>query len=206
MQPWDGSGSMDKLTEGVYDQRPKSWSPDGQHLAYVESHPETGEDIYVLRMEDWQSEPFANTEYHEHCPEFSPDGRWLAYISNESGQGEVYVRPFPGPGGKVMISTNGGRSPLWAPNGRELYYRDPAGTKVMAVEITTEPSFNAGIPRLLFEVENVHISTARNYDISTDGRRFLMQVVPEVEIVRARQMRAVLNWFEELKRLVPTEN
>ena len=136
---------------------------------------------------------------------FSPDGNWLAYVSNESGSNEVYVQPYPGPGGKRQISTDGGAEPVWARDSGELFYRD--GSQMIAVDITTEPTFSAGTPRLLFE-GNYQVSTAviANYDITPDGQRFLMIQDGEEQEGAATQINVVLNWFEELKQKVPTGN
>jgi Tol biopolymer transport system component len=96
-----------------------------------------------------REEPFLQTEFDEYHPMISPDGRWLAYVSNESGQLEVYGQPFPEGGRKWLISTAGGDEPLWAPDGRELFYRD--GDKLMVVSVETEPELSPKSPRVLFE-------------------------------------------------------
>ena len=145
----DGSGGLERLTTSEYLQAPNSWSPDGQLLAFVEIDPATGYGHWVLRMSDRKAQPFLRTPFNEGAPRFSPDGRWLAYVSDESGRYEVYVQPYPGPGGKWQISTDGGTEPAWNRNGRELFYR--SGDKMMAVDIATQPSFAAGKPRMLFE-------------------------------------------------------
>ena len=147
--------------------------------------------------------PFLQTRFGEAGAVFSPDGHWLAYTSDESGRYEVYVRPFPGPGGKWMISNEGGDEPVWAKNGKELFYRN--GDKMMAVEITTQPTFRAGTPTLLFEGQYIHQAGLfrADYDITPDGQRFLMIQPGEQEA--ATQINVVLNWFEELKRLVLTD-
>jgi Tol biopolymer transport system component len=141
----DGSGGLERLTTGEYLQAPHSWSTDGQVLAFVEIDPTTGIDIWVLRLGDRKAQPFLRTPFNEGKPRFSPDGCWLAYISDESGRYEIYVQPYPGPGGKWQISTEGGAEPMWNPNGRELFYC--SGDKMMAVDIATQPSFSAGKPR-----------------------------------------------------------
>ncbi len=107
----DGSGGLERLTTSQYPQVPMSWSPDGQLLAFIEVNPSTQRDIWVLRMSDRKAQPFLRTRFDESVPRFSPDGRWLAYISNESGRYEIYVQPYPGPGGKWQISTEGGTEP-----------------------------------------------------------------------------------------------
>jgi len=202
MQPLDGSGPMERLTTSEYSQRPQSWSPDGKYLAFVEYHPLEGTNIWILQMEDRQLLPFLKTEFSESCAEFSPDGKWLAYFSNESGRDEVYVRPFPGSGGKIIISTNGGSGPIWALDGGELFYT--LGDNLMSVKVTTEPEFQADKPQLLFEAEDMFITGLRNFDISLVDLRFLMQEIDSLESTTVKQMHLVLNWFKELKSLVPS--
>jgi serine/threonine protein kinase/Tol biopolymer transport system component len=199
----DGSGGLERLATSEYVTAPMSWSPDGQILAFIEINPTTGFDIWVLRMGDRKAQPFLRTRFNETSPRFSPDGRWLAYISDESGRYEIYVQPYPGPGGKWQISTEGGMEPIWNRNGREMFYRN--GNKMMAVDIATQPGFAAGKPRILFEgpYEPPPIPIA-NYDVSPDGQRFLMLKPSESVGTAPTQINVVLNWFEELKQKVPT--
>src|SRR5579864_6838001 len=193
----DGSGGLEQLAKGDYNQYESSWSPDGQILAFVEANPTTGYDIWVLRMSDRKAQPFLRTRFNEATPRFSPDGRWLAYMSDESGRFEIYVQPYPGPGGKWQISTEGGTEAVWNPNGRELFYR--SGNKMMAVDITTQPGFSAGKSRMLFEGQYQPTpTTSPNYDVSSDnGQRFLM-LKPVEQAAGPTQINVVLNWFEEL--------
>jgi Tol biopolymer transport system component len=201
-QPADGSGALERLTTSEYTDAAMSWSPNGQLLAFIEITPSTGYDIWVLRISDRKPQPFLRTPFNESVPQFSPDGRWLAYISDESGRFEVYVQPYPGPGGKWQISTGGGTEPVWNPNGRELFYR--SGGKMMAVDIATQPGFSAGKPRVLFEGQYQPTpATFPNYDVSPDGQRFLMLKASESAETAPTQINVVLNWFEELKRRVP---
>jgi eukaryotic-like serine/threonine-protein kinase len=206
----DGSGGLERLTTSEHNHVPHSWSPDGQLLAFFEINPTTGYDIWVLRMGDpspgsgqvRKAQLFLRTQFNESVPRFSPDGHWLAYISDESGRWEIYVQPYPGPGGKWQISTEGGTEPVWNRNGRELFYR--SGNKMMAVDITTQPGFAAGKPRMLFEGQYVPTpATSPNYDVSPDGQRFLMLKPSESTEAAPTQINVVLNWFEELKRRVP---
>jgi len=206
----DGSGGLERLTTSGYTNLPLSFSPDGQLLAFTEVNPTTGYDLWVLRLGDpsassgqvRKAQPFLQTPFNESAPRFSPDGRWLAYISNESGRYEIYVQPYPGPGGKWQISTGGGTEPEWNPNGRELFYR--SGDKVMAVDITTQPDFAVGKPRVLFEaLYEPSPLTTPNYDVSPDGQRFLMLKPTEQAQAAPTQINVVLNWFEELKQKVP---
>ena len=159
----------------------------------------------MLRLSDRKAEPFLRTPFEEGGARFSPDGRWLAHVSNESGGPEVYVQPYPGPGGKWQISTDGGTEPVWNRNGRELFYR--SGNRMMAVETTMQPSFSAGKPRMLFEgpyftteFPNMTVS----YDVSADGQRFLVVKETDAASRSAAQINVVQNWTEELKRRVPT--
>ena len=198
----DGSGGLERLTAGAYTQVPLSFSPDGQFLAYFEVNPATQRDIWVLRMGDRKAQPFLQTPYDEAVPRFSPDGHWLAYISNESGRYEIYVQPFPGPGGKWQISTEGGEEPEWNPKGGELFYR--SGDKMMAVDIITQPAFAVGKPRMLFEGRYEHaVVPSVDYAVSADGQRFLMLKPIEEAGSAPTHINVVLNWFEELKQKVP---
>ncbi len=203
-KPVDGSGTEEQLTSGDHNQTPGSWSPDGQVLFYADSDPVTREDLWVLPLEgERQARPFLQTPFRESAAHISPDGQWLAYFSDESGRSEIYVQPFPDPGGKRQVSTEGGGEAVWARNGRELFYRN--GDKMMAVDIQTQPTFSAGKPRLLFETSpSLLTHTLGAFDVTPDGQRFLMVKLSEQELP-ATQLTVVLNWFEELKRLVPTD-
>jgi serine/threonine-protein kinase len=204
-QKADGSGGLERLSAGEYPQISMSWSPDGQLLAFQENNPKTQKDLWVVRASDGKAEPFLRTRFTEGGAHFSPVGHWLAYVSDESGRPEIYVQPYPGPGGKWQISTDGGTEPQWNRNGRELFYRN--GDKMMAVETTTQPSFSAGNPHVLFEgryLARMFPLTTISYDVSADGQRFLM--IKETEQAQsAAQINVVLNWQEELKRRVPTK-
>jgi serine/threonine protein kinase/Tol biopolymer transport system component len=208
----DGSGGLEQLTSSENIHAPNSFSPDGQQLAYHEVSPTAQRDIWLVRTSDpsegsgqvRKTQPLLQTPLDEAVARFSPDGHWLAYISNESGRYEVYVQAYPGPGGKYQISTDGGTEPVWNPKGRELFYRN--GNKMMAVEITSQPTFKAGAPRMLFEgqFEPGPFQIA-NYDVSPDGQRFLM-IKPDEQSSSSSptQIVVVQNWFEELKQKVPT--
>jgi hypothetical protein len=197
----DGSGKPERLCcEGGRGTGVSSWSPDGE-LTAGGGAGATG-DLHVWRRGDAGPQVLRETPSGEGAAMFSPNGHWLAYASNESGRSEIYLEPYPGPGAKERISTEGGTEPMWNRNGRELFYR--AGNRMMAVDITTEPAFSAGKPKILFErqYEPTLISNA-NYDVSADGQRFLM-LKGEIEEAAPTQINVVLNWFDELKRLVPT--
>ena len=202
-QPADGSQPMERLTTSGYRQDPGSFSPDGATLAFLEFRPETGEDILLLDLRNRRVMPFLNSRANEIQPEFSPDGRWMAYVSDESGRDDVYVRPYPGPGGKWLISQEGGTEPVWARNGKQLFYRRQ--NQVWKVDVRTDTSFTAGKPRLLFEALRFAWGwPSRSWDISPDGQRFLMVKQEERKPQPVTEMILVLNWFEDLRRLCPT--
>jgi serine/threonine-protein kinase len=202
----DGSGTAERLTTSEFRQNPGSFSPDGKTLAfqqYLEGS-ETSRDIWVLPLTGArEASPLLQTRFNESGPLISPDGHWMAYVSDESGRSEIYVQSFPARDGKWQISREGGVEPLWAPNGRELFFRNEIGNRMMIVDMSTDNGFAAGSPRLLFEGSYQRGSGAgvAQYDISPDGERFLM-IQPHQA---ASQINLVLNWFEELKRLVPTD-
>jgi Tol biopolymer transport system component len=139
---------------------------------------------------------FLDSRSQKLYPEFSPDGHWVAYRSNETGRPEIYVAPYPGSGGKFLISTEGGTTPRWSNDGRELFYRN--GDKMMAVDVQASPAFRAGTPKMLFQG-----NYANSYDVAPDGKRFLMIKPPAGGQASTGQVTVVLNWFEELRRRVP---
>ena len=199
----DGSGELEQLTTSENVQYPISFSPDGQLLAFCELNPNTGMDIWILRLSDRKAEPFIQAPGNQTEAAFSPNGRWLAYSSDESGRPEIYMQPYPGPGGRWQVSTEGGEEPVWNPNGRELFYR--SRDRMMAVDVATQPSFSAGKPRMLFS-SGLYLPSPNGfhfYDVSPDGQRFLM-IKQSEEAAALTQIVVVQNWFEELKRRVPT--
>jgi len=203
--PTDGSGPPERLIQSDFPQQPNAWSPDGGTLILQQTyHPETKSDVLAFRPgEESEARPILNLPFDEFLADLSPDGRWLAYSSNESGRVEVYVRSFPDLGGKVQISSDGGIEPAWSPDGTELFYRDEEGLRTMVVDIALEPGFSPGTPRLLFKGSFVPTpGFGRNYDVAPDGQSFVM-VRQEMGGVGEAQLHVVLNWFEELKRLVP---
>ena len=127
-------------------------------------------------------------------------GRWLAYTTDESGRREVCVQPFPRPGGKWMISTDGGESPRWARNGREIFF--VRGDELMSVDVETQPAFKAGTPRALFSAAG-YLGYG-NDSVAPDGQHFLM-IKQEGVATSPKELNIVLHWSEELERRVPQE-
>jgi Tol biopolymer transport system component/predicted Ser/Thr protein kinase len=194
----DGSGGTERLGTSDRAQVAGSWSPDGQTLAFEQTGGATGFDVWIFHLGDRKTEPFLQSRFNEIGPRFSPDGRWLAYASDESGRYEVYVQPYPGPGGKWQISTEGGTEPVWARNG-ELFYRN--GEKVMVVETNLRPSFSAGNPKVLFEGRYANYQSFPDYDVTADGQRFLFLKAGEQA---QSEISVVVNWTQELKQNAPT--
>jgi len=197
----DGTGQAERLTTDPSNNSAHSFSPDGKRLVFSQ-----GNNLSVLSMEgERTSQPLFQRPTHEGYGMISPDGHWIAYGTNESGRQEVYVRPFPNvEEGKWQISSDGGIEPVWHPNGQELFYRN--GRAFEVVSIKTEPTFTAGSPVVLFTGRyTTDTGPTANYDISPDGQRFLMIKAAEEETVQQQtQINVLTNWFEELKRLVPT--
>jgi Tol biopolymer transport system component len=196
----DGTGHPEAIAGSLSGDLPCSVSRDGDTLAFMRQNAQTSRDIYVLSLRGQsRPRPVVSTFAFEGGPQFSPDGHWMAYASDESGQMQVYVRPFPGPDRRWPVSTKGGTQPLWNRNGKEIFYR--SGNKMMVVDVSGsgDPTFSQ--PRQLFDQRYVfqNVSLA-NYDVSPDGQQFVM-VKDETGSGR---LNVVLNWAEELKRLVPT--
>jgi serine/threonine-protein kinase len=210
----DGAGDTVRLTESKNTQSPYSISPDGKRLAFTENNPESGWDIWTLPLDlsdpdhpkPGRPELFLRTPFAEVQPIFSPDGRWLAYMSLESGRTEVYVRPFPGPGGKWQVSTEGGLMPVWSRNGRELFYRT-LDNRIMVANYTAKgDAFVADRPRLWSEKRFLDTGTFTNFDLAPDGKHFAVLMSPDGETEQQRaQTHAtfLLNFFDELRRKVP---
>jgi serine/threonine-protein kinase len=197
-KPADGSVEREQLCSMEYAQFPTSWSPGGRNLLFTDEHPDTKLDIWLLPMDDDRHpQSLIKTQFNETAAVFSPDGRWIAYQCDESGQMEVYVRPFPGLGSKQKISTEGGTEPVWSSDGGELFYRN--GDKMMKVAVDTQPELRVSGPELLFEEWYATSRISANYDITSDGQRFLMI---KGEQTTPTEIKVVLNWDEEVKRLV----
>jgi Tol biopolymer transport system component len=190
-----GAGQAQALLESDAAKVPTSWTPDGGSILFDHFNPQsqTGRDIYVLELGDGkEAKPFLQTKFDEHSGVLSPDGRWLAYVSEESGSEEVYVAPFPGPGGKWQISKGGGNSPTWVKNQDEIFYA-AAGGRVMAVRIQAGVNtITVGSPEELFRNERITAA-----DVSPTGQRALVTI--GAEIGESHPISMMLNWTDVLK-------
>ena len=206
--PADRSHPPEPLPGEGRSQNAESWSPDGRAVAYTALTSESGSHIMVASLGDRQSRRFADINAPAGSPKFSPDGKWLAYCSNESGKPQVYVQAFPGPGAKIQVSNDGGTDPVWKRSGGELYFRD--GDKMMAITVSTAPTFSAGRPQMLWQGHYSHGmsascgppgATSSNYDVTADGKRFLMVKDEAPDTALSKQIVVVLGWATELERM-----
>jgi len=194
--PVDGSSAPKRLTEGEGEQVPGRGSDDGTLLVFEETSIRTGNDIWVLDREyGGTKKPFVQTSFDESYPASAPNRKWIAYTSDESGREEVYVRPYPGPGAKTQVSTDGGTGALWSRDGKELFFsRDDA---MMKVDVLSESPLAVSPPVKLFEGEFAWGRTL-NYDIAPDGERFVM-IKPAAGGNGSQELRVVLNFFDVVR-------
>ena len=205
--PADGSALEPKpMSSHLTGMQPGSWPPNGNELVAGER----GRGIFAVPFDGEQEPRFvAEAEDLVGPPRLSPDGRWLAYSSTVTGQREIWVRPYPGPGPPARVTSDGGADPVWSRDGRELFYLEgPLGTRnvrLMGVkrEGTSESRF--GAPQVV--VDGDFMSSSK-YDVAPDGRFVMIQPTAAQETEEEPlddHIVVVINWFEELKRLVPTE-
>ena len=199
----DGSGETKALVATPRNESVSDWSQDGKYVLYDLVDPENGRDLWYLeRNEDgsgWEPHPFLQTPFREVVPKLSPDGHYVAYVSNESGRDEVYVQPFPEGGRKVTVSSNGGTRARWSRDGKELVYVE--GNTLVAVSVSTAPSFSVGSATRLFEHPGLGAGFAYTpYDVSADGQRFILaEPVEEGAETPEPSIRVVQNWFAEFR-------
>jgi serine/threonine-protein kinase len=191
----DGSAPAEPLYKAPGTQFAYGFSADGRSLLIDELAPgSTGVRVRLVPLDSAKREAAsAQTPYVERLSQLSPDGKWVAYTSTESGRTEVYVRPFPGPGGKWQVSTAGGDQVLWNPNGRELFYRD--GAKIVSATVQTSPTFSVTARKPLFDDTYLQANTL-NWSVMPDGEHFVF-----VKSVKDdSQLIVAVNWLEDLRR------
>jgi Tol biopolymer transport system component len=199
-----GAGAEELLVEADQsvqgtNNAPTDWSSDGRFLLFRRLDPQTGYDLWVLPFfGDKKPFPFLKTPFDERDGQFSPDGKWIAYQSNESGRFEIYVQPFPGPGGKFQISNNGGTQPRWNKSGKEVFYVS-LDSKMMVATVNLSPdgqSLETGTPAVLFPVRiaggPVPGFNKQQYAVSSDGQRFLVNLAAEEGA--ASPITLIYNW------------
>jgi Tol biopolymer transport system component len=194
----NGAGAEEVLLEDNLDKTPLSWSSDGRFILYLTSGGPTGNDLFVLPLfGDRKPFPFLQTQFNDYPGQFSPDGRWVAYASDESGKFEVYVAPFPGPGGKWQVSVAGGDWPRWRRDGTEIFYLAP-DNKLMAAAVNGKgSSFEVDAVKPLFDAHAAP-GVRYSYDVSGDGQRFLINTAPEQSA--SAPVTVVVNWTAGLKK------
>lgn len=195
-----GAESEELLLGSNFFKLASDWSRDGRFIAYTVTDLKAIEDIWILPMDDKRIPfVFLQTEFNELRAAFSPDGRWIAYQSDESGRFEVYIRPFPGPGGKWQVSTGGGTRPRWRSDGKELFFYRGDGT-ILAAQIKLGPaSIDADSERTLFKIVAHGGGVVRDiYDVTGDGQRFLV-AGPE-DANSSSPFSLVVNWQAEVKK------
>jgi serine/threonine-protein kinase len=215
-QSVDGTAEPQRLTTSTNPQQPASFHPSGKLLGLEELNPATGWDLMILPLNGDESSGwkagvptvFLATPFAEVLPMFSPDGNWIAYVSNETGQWEVYVRPYPGPGEKARVSNGGGMFPVWSRARRELLFSTPDSELLVAPYSTSAGSFQAARPvpwpqgRLVLRPGN------RMFDVHPDGERIVLSPAALAPNAMYRRDRAtfILNFADELRRTVPQKH
>jgi len=228
--PADRSSPEERLTTVGERQSLRSFTPDGRYALFEQMDvggggakgtkgeatlgTAGGIHLWVLPMEgDRTPVRFRDTKFMEGAGRFSTDGKWVAYCSGETGKSEVFVQPWPGPGPRIQVSSDGGSDPVWSRDGEELFYR--TDDRMMVVAVRTAPAFQAGKPRMLWEGHYSHGMSsscgppgglvAANYDVSGDGQRFLMVKDADQDAISTRIV-VVVNFAEELKQLMAEKN
>ena len=206
----DGAGEPVRLLDSTGGALPFSFTPDGKRLAYEETGPNTGADLWTLPLDlsdpghpkPGPPEAFLRTPAAERNPAFSPDGRWIAYTSDEGGRSDVFVRPFPGPGGKWQISSAGGNAPQWSGDGKQLFFQSRVPSQIWVAEISTKgSSFAAGPPRAW---SSQIISDDWFFAMAKDGKRAVVFQIPSVEpSPSAVHVVFLENFSGEVRRLIP---
>jgi serine/threonine-protein kinase len=194
-QPADGSGPAEPLLKRPNPQFPLSIGLDGT-LLFLESQPTTSADLWAFSP-DGKTSKVRGASFDKIDADFSPKGDWIAFESNENGQSEIYVQRYPGGGNRKQVSNEGGEAPRWSHNGKELFYL--TGDAMVALAVGSDGSIST-TPRRLFDRSGFYVGRFHSYDVSPDGRFLMIRRDPESA---PRQLNVILNWSEELEKLVP---
>jgi serine/threonine-protein kinase len=201
-KPADGSAAPQRLGNSEWAQFPSSWTPDGRTLFFHEFRgQDTREDILLMNFQGIApagTRPFLQSSFSEAAATIAPSGQWLAYVSDETGRKEIYVQAYPGPGEKRQVSSQGGSEPVWARSGQELFYRERG--RIVSVTIQAQPTLTTGKPRVLMEDEfqpSEDYLPNPNYDVSLDGRSFLM--IKKTESSKPAHVNLFMNWSGEMR-------
>ncbi len=193
------AGTEELVLKSGTNKYPTDWSRDGRFILYESQDRQTGADLWVLPLlGDKKPQLFLQTPFNETMARFSPDGKWIAYVSDESGNSQVYVQTFPPSGGKWQISTQGGYTPRWHGDGKELFYMSP-DRKIMSAAVNPNgTTFEVSSPTALFQTQ-VDVAAATNrYDVSPDGQRFLMS--SPIENTTSPPITVITNWLAGIER------
>jgi Tol biopolymer transport system component len=211
IQPADGTGTAMQLTSLDGQVHVDSWTPNGRLLAVHQHKPGGATDAFIVPVVDGtrsEPRPYLAEPFAEQHAVFSPDGRYVAYQSNETGQLEAYIRPFPGPGPKTPVSVGGADELGWSRTG-DLFFRRLQDNALMVVPVGTNPTLAIGRPKELFRLSGSRNPVgARRYAVSADGTRLLLSaslLASGADAASRPSIHIVLNWHEELTRLVPTK-
>ena len=195
----DGSGQEETFYRDEYQKNGVRLTPDGQALMFHSTRPVTGADIFTLSTKTRQVTPWLATRSNEQSPRISADGRWVAYLSDETGRQEVYVRPLQGAGAKWQVSDDGGASPVWSADGHELFFLQ--GQTLMSAVVRPGSAFETDRPRVLFTLRSPPIGGGDAYDVSPDGKRFV--IIEGLPRTVPAHVNLVTNWFSEVNALAP---
>jgi serine/threonine protein kinase/Tol biopolymer transport system component len=199
-QPVAGKGEAVRLGQGGRTQYPETLSKDGKTIVVAEMNPKTGLDLFLIPLDAAaRPVPLLVTDSSEYAGDLSPDGKWFVYVSRASGRPEIGVRSVAGGGDESRVSLNGGTEPRWSRDGREIFFRE--GQKMMVAEVRTDPAVSISKPRALFEGLYEVMDGPINYDVTPDGRRFLMVKMERSEA--PTELRVVTGWDRELRKALP---
>ena len=188
-KPWDGSGPEERLTESDHTQYPRSASPDGKSVAFVQDG-----DIWLLALDgSGKTTPLFTTPFVEDAPAFSPDGKYIAYQTNESGRDEINIVPYPVRGGKWQVSSGGGTNPIWSPSGSELYFTKGDAIYSVAIHAGSGFDYSAPVKVLTLPADGAFIT-----GVSKDNKQFALVTIPVTELSTS-EFTLVTNWFQELR-------